>query len=301
MFIYTVPNDKPQVEIGQAVAQEVELKAIPEQPLVDYCLCDLGLFKCEYTEPAFYNGLTKYENDYTTFYVNKVDTSDTIQFFVINTADNSEVELTQANAADYGVFAEGDNYKGIEVDFTTLKATYPALNRVKFKVVHDVFGSITQTETHVFQIMLWNEVSANNTVRIETLNSGRIESGNDYNELNWRRSVRIRGRFGDMKPELQRDDYMDGNRVIKQIQDQFIRKYTLETELLPQGILNMIAFNDMLANNIIISDYNLQNTNYKGIEVVPETVNANYYEKNPNGSYEIEFKARKENDIKRNY
>ena len=104
-----------------------------------------------------------------------------------------------------------------------------------------------------------------------------------------------------MKPELQRDDYMDGNRVIKQIQDSIIRKYTLETQLIPQGIMNMIAFNDVLANEIIISDYNLQNANYKGLEVVPESITANYYEKNPNGSYEIEFKARKENDIKRNY
>ena len=159
MIIYTVPDDKPQSEIGQAVAQEVELKTIPEQPVADYCVCDLGLFQCEYTEPFFYGGGTKYENDYTTLYVNKVDSTDVIQFFLIDTSDNSEIELTDLNAADYGVFAEGDNYKGIEVDATTLNATYPTLKRIKFKIVQDVFGVVTETETHVFQLLQWDAVT----------------------------------------------------------------------------------------------------------------------------------------------
>ena len=43
MFIRQVVDERPQEEIGQAVAQEVVLKSIPSQPLEPFCLCDLGL------------------------------------------------------------------------------------------------------------------------------------------------------------------------------------------------------------------------------------------------------------------
>ena len=137
-------------------------------------------------------------------------------------------------------------------------------------------------------------------MRIETINSGRIESGNDYDEYAWPRSVRIYGLFGKESPTINVDNYQDGDRTIKQIQDSIRNEYNLETELVPNQIFRTLMFNDMLANEIFISDYNLQNANYKGVPVVPQSVSSNYYEKNPKGSYEITFTDRRQNNVKRN-
>ena len=116
----------------------------------------------------------------------------------------------------------------------------------------------------------------------------------------WRRSVRLQGFFGRETPTINTDNYQDGERRIKQIQDSITNEYTLETELIPNQIFKGLIFNDMLANEIFISDYNIKNANYKGVAVVPLSVSSNYYEKNVFGSYEITFTDRKQNIVKRN-
>jgi len=300
MFIITVPDNFPQTESGQCIAQEVELKTIPDSPQSDYCLCDLGLSVCDYEELSFYNGSNKYENDYTSLFVNKVDTSDIIEFYAVNKKTGEEFQLTDLNSSTYGIYSEDDNHIGINIDTTTFKTNNPTWTKFYLRVSQNVFGEILSFETHTYNMVQWDEERANGTVRMEVVQNGYIESGNNYGSLNWMRSVRIKGKFGDFKPEFEADNYMDGNRIIKQIQDKVIKKYTLETELIPQSIMNMIALNDVFANEIIISDYNIKNANYKGVSVVPENIDTTYYEKNPNGSYEIEFKAKKENDIKHN-
>lgn len=300
MIIETVPNDKPQRETGQAFAQEVVLKTIPEQPLDPYCLCDFGLKECAYREPAFYGGNGKYENDYTSLFINKVDNSDIIKFVLINIENNEETELTEAEEALFGQYFDNDTFTGIRIEFDKLVAAFPDLSAIKFRIEQEVFGSNVEVETHEFQLIRYSAEMANGTVRIETVNSGRIESGNDYHDYKWRRSVRLFGFFGRESPTISVDNYQDGDRTIKQIQDSIKNEYTLETELVPNQIFRAVMFNDMLANEIFISDYNIRNANYKGVPVVPESVSSTYYEKNSNGSYEITFTDRKQNNVKRN-
>ena len=300
MIVLNVVDDKPQESIGQAVAQEVVVKEIPDTPLDDYCLCSIGLFRCEYKELAFYGGSNVYENDYTTMYVNKVDATDVIKFFLIDSSTDIEVELNEANKAMYGVYSEDSSHKGIDIDFTTLQTNFPTLRDLKFRIDQNVFGKALTRTTHAFQLVKWNEERADGTVRIETLNSGNIESGNDYNALNWRRSVRIKGKLGQWTPDIQTDNYINGERIIKQIQDKIIVDYTLETELLPADIYKAIILNDTLANGVFISDYNLTNVNYKRVDLQPKSITAEHYEKNPNGSFEIVFTERKQNHVKHN-
>lgn len=300
MIIRQVIQDQPQDEVGQAVAQEVEIKTIPEEPLADYCLCDLGIRECSYKEIAFYGGNGQYENDYTSFFVNKVDSTDEIKFFLIDADTDAEVELTGANAGDYGVYQEEDYYVGIVVDFDTLHNFDPLLKVARFRVEQTVFGTLVETETHEFQLVKWNIERANGTVRIETVNNGRIESGNNYGNINWKRAVRIRGFFGRETPNLVVDNYQDGDRIVTQIQDKIENEYTLETELVPNNIFKMIVFNDMLSNELFISDYNIRNVNYKGVPVTPTAITSQYFEKNRNGAYEITFTDRIQNHVKRN-
>ena len=300
MIIIQVPNDKPQDETGQYVAQEVVVKQIPEQPLDPFCLCTLGFYECNYEEWAFYGGNNDFENDYTTFYVNKVDPSDTVEFVLVDVRTRAEYVLDGSNVSDYGEYFETQDYAGIYVYFDTLKNAFPDLEKISFKIKQNVFGSDVESQTHDYYLMRWNPELADGTVRIETINNGRIESGNDYNQIDWKRSTRIAGHFGNENPSISVDNYQDGERTIKQIQDSIENEYTLETELIPNQIFRMLVFNDLLANEIIISDYNIFNANYKGISVTPQNISSSYYEKNSKGSYEITFTDRKQNHVKRN-
>lgn len=301
MYISQVPQDRPQDEIGQAVAQEVVVKAIPEQPLDPYCLCDLGIKECDYRELAFYGGTNQYENDYTSLFVNKVDSSDVIEFYLKDVEDATfSILLESSNASSYGEYSEDSNHQGVKIDFDTLKANFPNLQIVKFQIRQEVFGTPLETETNEFVLTPFSLENAEGTVRIETINNGRIESGNDYEKLEWKRATRIRGFFGRESPTIVVDNYQDGERTIKQIQDRIENEYTLETELIPHSIFRMLMFNDMLSNRILISDYNLRNVNYKGVEVSPVSITSNYYEKNSKGSYEITFTDRVQNNVKRN-
>lgn len=301
MFIRQVVDERPQEEIGQAVAQEVVLKSIPSQPLEPFCLCDLGLAECKYVELAFYGGPDndKYKNDYTTFFINKVDVTDVVTFSFVDVDTDEETELNNLNAGGYGVYYDEADYTGIRVNYNTFKDNFTE-RRIYFKVVQNVFGTDLTNETHHFHILPYSDERADNTVRIETINSGRIESGNNYGSIDWNRSTRIRGNFGKETPSLVVDNYQDENRVIRQIQDKIEVEFTLETELVPNSIYKMLMYNDMLANEILISDYNLQNVNYKGVSVTPTEIGTTHYEKNSNSSYEITFREKRDNRIKRN-
>ena len=300
MIIQQVPDFRPQQETGQAAKIKAVTKAIPTAPLDPYCLCDLGLKECNYTEPAFYGGSNEYENDYTSIFVNKADQSDIIKFYLINVENEEEAELVEIEQGLFGEYFDNETFTGVRVDFDLLHSSFNDLRKVKFKIEQTVFGTEIIEESHEFELIKWSLERANGTVRIETINSGRIESGNDYDTYKWKRSVRLQGFFGRETPTINTDNYQDGERRIKQIQDSITNEYTLETELIPNQIFKGLIFNDMLANEIFISDYNIKNANYKGVAVAPLSVSSNYYEKNVFGSYEITFTDRKQNIVKRN-
>lgn len=300
MIIKTVPNSTPQIEIGQAVSQDVVIKTIPTAPLDDFCLCSIGMNLCEYEELAFWGGADDFENDFKSFFINKVDVSDVIEFSFTDLDTNDEVILDANNAADYGFYSEDETHVGIHIDIPTLHTMYPTLTRMIVNWKQDVFGTIVESKSHVFAIAKFDVMVADGTVKLETTNNGRIESGNDYNDLNWKRSMRIKGKFGYSGFPLTTDEYLDGNRVYEQIIDSIETEYELETELVPASIYKMIVFNDMLANGVSVSDFNIMNANYKGVKVKPTGIDFQTYAKNPNGSFVFTFTDRVQNNRKRN-
>jgi hypothetical protein len=300
MIILTTPNDKPQIEIGQAVAQDVPIKIIPTVVKSDFCLCEIGVKLCDYIEKAFYSDDNPDGQDFTDLFINKVDSTDEIEFILIDNITEEEFVLDEANENTYGKYSEDDNHKGLFIDFTTLHDNYPNLTEIRFRKKQKVFGKDLEEETHVFNLIPYSQVRADGTVRIQTVNNGRIESGADYGELDWRKSMRVKGFFGNIDFEPTIDNVKDGNRTVVQIQPKVERVYLLETKLLPQGILNMIAMNDILANEIVISDYNINNTNLKDVSVSFDEMTTKHYAKNQKGSFEMKFRDRVQNIVKRN-
>ena len=93
---------------------------------------------------------------------------------------------------------------------------------------------------------------------------------------------------------------MDKNRRTTQIQDSLIHEFTLEPYFWPDCLRDQID-SILLANEILISDYNSDNTdNLKNISVIPTTIETEYFGKSSKAADEIKFEERRKNRVKRN-
>jgi hypothetical protein len=147
----------------------------------------------------------------------------------------------------------------------------------------------------------YTDERANETVRIETTQNGYIiGQGLDYTNVNWKEQIRIPGFFGNKQRRLEQDNYLDKNRRTTQIQDSLIHEFTLEPYFWPDCLRNEID-SILLANEILISDYNLDNTdNLKNISVIPTSIDTEYFGKSQKAADEIKFEERIKNRVKRN-
>jgi len=93
---------------------------------------------------------------------------------------------------------------------------------------------------------------------IESIHNGCIEGGFDYTELNWKRSVRIAGNFGSPQPVYEENNFMTNSNKLVQITSEMIYEFNLVTDLLPAYIWQPIIQDSYLADQLIISDYNIR-------------------------------------------
>jgi len=162
---------------------------------------------------------------------------------------------------------------------------------------------IVKTETQLsclFDLCQYTDERADETVRIETIQNGKIiGQGLDFRGLNWRQQIRIPGFFGMKQRRLEQDDYLDKNRRTTQIQDSIVHEFTLEPLLWPACLRDAID-EILLANNILISDCGLENTdNLKKINVIPVSIDTEYFARSQKAADELKFERFK-NRVKRN-
>tara|TARA_R110002167_G_scaffold302875_1_gene507183 strand:+ start:163 stop:1107 length:945 start_codon:yes stop_codon:yes gene_type:complete len=152
-----------------------------------------------------------------------------------------------------------------------------------------------------FDLSQYTDESANETVRIETTQNGNtISPGLEYLGTNWKQQIRIPGFFGNKQRRLEQDNYLDRNRNTTQIQDSIVHEFTLEPYFWPHCLRDEID-SILLANEILISDYNIDNTdNLKNISVIPTSIDTEYFGKSRKAADEIKFEERRKNRVKRN-
>ena len=152
-----------------------------------------------------------------------------------------------------------------------------------------------------FELLQYSNFFADETVRIETTQNGYIiGQGLDYTNTNWTEQIRIPGFFGNKQRRLEQDNYLDKNRRTTQIQDSLIHEFTLEPYFWPDCLRDQIDL-ILLANEILISDYNSDNTdNLKNISVIPTSIETEYFGKSNKAADEIKFEERRKNRVKRN-
>ena len=306
MIIETLPNSAPFI-IGEGLAtkqQGITIPEIIEEATNDICYCD---YECPYIETVFAEvGGEFYKNDKNSFLFKKLIAVDSI---VIKLYKNG-VELATISDDTYGTyystFAAQPLYIGFVIDWEkVLNLSGAGFYQLKAELT--IIGNSSEYESQQFRLLPYSDIAADGTVRIECYNTGNILSSQfNYTDLiqgGWYQSLRILGFFGLKEPALNVDNYRNQEYKLRQIQDSIQNTFTLETNLIPALISNIITQDNILANEIYITDYNILNPElYRRISLYPSEISdATTFAKNRNQKFIIKFTDKIDNIIKSNF
>lgn len=268
----------------------------------DFCPCD---FRCDFEEKVFAHAdADGIKNDITDFLFKKITAADTITIQIIRKGIVLATVTDDTYGQYYDSFVPQPLYVGWQADWTAIYDAFSG-GRYQIRVTTTILGNVSVFDSRYFRLQAYDDYEADNTVKIRTLQNGRFENGEfDYTELipgGWPRSIRVPGQFGFMQPGLERDIFQDNSYRETQNRDTATREYKLTATSVPESLFDRIATQDLLANEIFVTSYNLlQEQKYSNYPVVVESVNDVRYDGLGNTYAEITFSDRQKNIIKTN-
>ena len=125
----------------------------------------------------------------------------------------------------------------------------------------------------------------------------------DFTGLNWYQQIRFSGIFWNETPTLEVDNYVNQDYTIEQIQDKLNFEYSMDVDFIPKEIGEPIINDSILANEILITDYNLNNyKQYIKFNVQPTSIEtAEEFQGYNRKKFIIKFTKKLDNHIKTNY
>jgi hypothetical protein len=307
MIIIQLPNSIPY-SIGSGNAGKLlgpSLPNIPDPQTNDICICDY--ISCAYVEKTFASpGNEWWKNDMNEFLFKRFIAADTV---LIELYKNG-IKIEDLNTNAFGTFfngfpsgsAEQQLYVGFLLEWELVYATY-GVGTYQVKAQLNIIGNASTYESREFNLCLYSDVAANGTVRIESTQNGNIEGGQfDFTGLNWYQSLRIPGIFGNPTPVYTSGRYTTSTRKIVQNKDKMGNQWFLNTKLLSWDVIQVLIYNKMLANEILMTDYNIKSeTVFRRIGVFPEEFDKPTVIGNPKKRYNITFVDNYDILIKRNF
>lgn len=252
----------------------VPVISIPKEiPSIDF---DFTGFTCDYIEYVFGDSADEINNDKSSFLLKKALNTDTIVFELWK-GDEKKQDITDDSLGEfYNGFTAQPLYVGTVIYWKNVLSLY-GFGQYTIRATQNIAGQETTFTSRTFQIISYSARNANNTVRIETYQQGYIlNSDFDYRGLlpdGWYQSFRVCGKFGGKTALFESEPYLSENRVLLQNQDKIIAEYTLELEALPSVIHNQLIYDNMLANEVYITDCNVFNTEkFERVALYPKSI-----------------------------
>ncbi len=224
-------------------------------------------------------GSDLYKNDWFSMYQNVLSGGSNELYLVVN---DEEIQVTDGT---YGDIYDADaffGYKFFAYDIWTQHG-YGSYRAVMRK--YDSSGNLIKEEWYpCFQIMKWSEKMANGTVVIESHKNGVLRNGNSYADLtisgpfflkNWRQRVRLPGKLkrSGYPIELLGVTMNDLTQTRKQVFDTMGETFDLQINLVSSDQINPVIFDDLFANIVYVTDYNVYNfESYKKVRLVRESI-----------------------------
>lgn len=277
------------------------VNTVSEVPALEFCILD---YESEYFECVFGGDANEdYQNDQTSVIFRKQIATDTIVWNLKKDGVTVAILNTNALGTYYPTFDNQPEQLGFLLDFQKVLVAHGS-GVYQIESVINQLGQDTTKLSRKFQLLPFTEEAADGTVKIETFQNGNIRNiGVDYTGINWKQSVRIKGKFGDKQPLLEINNYVDSSYKKQQIVTVVNTEWTLETNLLTNGVSDELIYDNLTGNDIFITDYNLLNNSitYKRVSTSLQDIEANHKENNTKSTYNFIFGDRLENNRKTNY
>ena len=307
MITTQLPNTTPEAfstgNTGKVLATALPIVRAQEEN--DLCICDY--ITCPYEEKVFaLTGGAYYKNDKNEFLFRKLTSFDVITIEL----HLAGVKVADLNNNTYGTFfngfpsgsAEQQLYVGYLLDW---ELVYNAFGVGKYTVVSNllVIGNNSTFTSRVFNLSVYSDIAAYQTVRIESVQNGNIIGDEfDYTDLNWQQSVRIPAVFGNPDPQYTEDSYVDSDHFKKQIKDTMARDWFLQTKKINWEVANSLVYNKLMANEILITDYNIYAESiWRRVPVKLKELSKPKISGNPSKIYNVTFVDDKDIYQKRNF
>lgn len=220
-----------------------------------------------------------YENDFNSFLINfqallNASVIIRLQKLVGSTWTNQDI----LNNNDYGTYynlgsiAGHNTYTGYLLNWALVLDSFGVgIYRVLFTLSQS--GSVSNLCSEQFNLLAWDCMRANGTVKIETNITGKIGDKkidyllHDFSGFYWYDSIRINGFFGYEKVSEYKTVNLEwGNPYhgkIQKVRDEAIQSYELKIRQdTIQPVHHGIMIIAMMADELMISDYNINNSDY---------------------------------------
>lgn len=284
----------------------------------DCCFC---VPNCDWTMPAFADlsdPTNKATNDIKDFIITAPKGGSVTGTLIKIAPDGTETPTVIVDDT-YGDFFPLNNIKlnvwGMLLDWQVVASTL-GFGKYKFNIlVKNVATTEVFNEDSVcFKLMPYTCGSAHRTIRVETLQNGYFEGGFDYTDVvlgatditggvtyGWIQQCRLYGRFHREGRELTVDNIVTEDRGQEQVQAQTVKKYNLQLDTIPTELSNRLIDDMLLAPEIKINDYNINNIElYRDVRVtltdLPDPIITTM---NVNEFYEIKFAEWLQNNVHR--
>lgn len=258
--------------------------------------------ECCYSEDVFAlpNG-DWWQNDKSSILIKKLLSTDIIIYKLYK----NDIEVTTLDTNILGEYHNFNLYTGFIIYWENVYNLYGS-GKYQIKAELNFAGIETIRESQIYCLNLYSDLAADRTIRLETYQNGSIiSSGYNYDELflprGWYQSFRLKGKFWNKKPTLEQDYLMTSDREMLQIQDKLTYEYDMGLLPIPSQVAKVIIDDNMLANEIFITDYNLYNSEiFRRVPVYVSSIEPIHYSDSRNSVYNLTFKDRFDNVLKRN-
>jgi hypothetical protein len=225
-------------------------------------------------------GTDWYKNDWFSMYQNKI-TNGTITLHII--IDNEEIEVTDST---YGSEYDGDEFYGYQFNAYNIWQEHGYIDFRCVMRTYDVFDNLVKEEyTSCMKLQKFSEQMANGTVVIETRKNGSLRNGKKYYNLtitgssfylnSWRQRIRLPGKLkrSGFPVELSGVALNDSLQSRQQIFDTMGEEYDLTINLVSSEQILPVIFDDMFANMVMVTDYNVYNFEaYRRVRLLRESI-----------------------------
>ena len=302
MAIFTTQsNPQPMEQTEYSINLSTSSATFPEvNPVLDFCYCN---YDCDYKATVF-AGSNDYETDRTDFLIEIPDlVTGSFAIYLQNVTTGAEVTVTDNTYGTYfalGYVASNPTKGGYLFNWGLVRDSL-GYGRYKVRIVQNFFGDSIETLSNEFKVIPYSIEQSNNTVKIETVQNGCIQGGIDYTGLNWVSSVRLNGWFYEIQPRTEIETFVSTNRSVKQIQETTVLRYQLDTKLTGVETIGPLKNDKLMADNIIITDYNVRSfEDLRQINVVRTDFEGfQTYRDSRKGIFSITFDEKQQEKIKR--